>query len=69
MEQALSKVSRWNAIRLTSVVLAAITCANAHAQGAPKPAVPIDPVEGIVAAFKTHKVVALGEGGTPMSRG
>jgi hypothetical protein len=27
------------------------------------PAVPIDPIEGILEAFKTHDVVALGEGG------
>lgn len=47
-------------------VLAALViclCASIGAQGAaPKPAVPLDPIDGIVAAFKTHRVVALGEG-------
>jgi len=30
--------------------------------GAPAPAVPIDPVQGIIDAFRSHAVVALGEG-------
>lgn len=30
--------------------------------GAPRPAVPVDPIEAIVAAFRLHSVVALGEG-------
>jgi hypothetical protein len=28
-----------------------------------RPAVPLDPIEGILAAFKSHQVVTLGEGG------
>ena len=31
-------------------------------QPATKPAVPLEPAEGIIAAFRTHQVVALGEG-------
>jgi hypothetical protein len=31
-------------------------------QKSPKPASPVDPIVGIVDAFKTYRVVALGEG-------
>ena len=52
-----------NAVRLMGAVVAAFACTNAYVQGAQQnPAVPLDPIQGIVAAFKTHKVVALGEG-------
>jgi hypothetical protein len=27
-----------------------------------KPAIPLDPIDGIIAAFRKHKVVALAEG-------
>ncbi|HET9715697.1 MAG TPA: hypothetical protein VFP60_05875 [Pseudolabrys sp.] len=48
---------------LVGVALMAIASACAGAQTAEmRAAVPLDPVEGILAAFKTHQVVALGEG-------
>jgi hypothetical protein len=46
-------------------VLASIACASTWATsptGTTRPAVPLDPVEGILAALRTHQVVALGEG-------
>jgi hypothetical protein len=42
--------------------LAALLCTSARSE-ATKPAVPLDPIDGILAAFKTHQVVTLGEGG------
>lgn len=52
-----------NFTRLSGVALITLACTCAWPQSAElKPAVPLDPVEGILAAFKTHQVVALGEG-------
>ena len=52
---------------LRALVLAAVAAVPAVAvdQGQPRPAVPIDPVDGILEAFKTHQVVMLpgGHGG------
>jgi hypothetical protein len=45
------------------VTLVALASTCAWSQTAElRPAVPLDPIEGILAAFKTHQVVALGEG-------
>lgn len=53
-----------NTARLIGVTLIAFACTCAWPQAAAtKPAVPLDPIEGILAAFKTHQVVTLGEGG------
>lgn len=52
-----------NPVRLIGAILIALACACAWPQApVTKPAVPLDPVEGILAAFKSHQVVALGEG-------
>lgn len=49
--------------RLIGVTLIAFACTCAWPQATTtKPAVPLDPIDGILAAFKTHQVVALGEG-------
>ncbi len=49
---------------LVGAALIALVCTSAWPEEAPtKPAVPLDPVDGILAAFKTHQVVTLGEGG------
>jgi hypothetical protein len=54
---------------LLPVLLLAVAVPHAARGGqAPVPAVPIDPVEGIVAAFKTHQVVML-PGGHGNKRG
>jgi hypothetical protein len=43
-------------------VASAVTAASiAGQQGAPKPAVPVDPIPAIVEAFREHEVVALGD--------
>jgi hypothetical protein len=44
---------------LSSMVVAAALLPHPARAQAPKPAVPIDPVDGIVEAFKTHQVVML----------
>ncbi len=45
------------------LILCAITTVSNQAQGsAPSPAVPIEPVEAILEALRSHPVVALGEG-------
>jgi hypothetical protein len=50
--------------RLGYVALITFVCASAWPQAAAtKPAIPLDPVDGILAAFKTHQVVTVGEGG------
>lgn len=50
--------------RFIGVALIAAACTSAWPQAAAsKPAIPLDPVDGILAAFKTHQVVTLGEGG------
>lgn len=41
---------------------AAIACVLLIAQAAARPAVPVDPISALVNAFRTHAVVALGEG-------
>jgi hypothetical protein len=52
-----------NPALLVGVALLAFTSTCAWAQSAAmRAAVPLDPIEGILAAFKTHQVVALGEG-------
>jgi hypothetical protein len=52
-----------NPVRLIGAILIALAYACAWPQApVTKPAVPLDPVEGILAAFKSHQVVALGEG-------
>jgi hypothetical protein len=49
--------------RFMGVAVIALACSSASPQvAATKPAVPLDPVDGILAAFKTHSVVTLGEG-------
>jgi hypothetical protein len=48
---------------LVGVALITLVCTSAWPEGATKPAVPLDPVDGILAAFRTHQVVTLGEGG------
>ncbi len=49
--------------RLIGTLLVAFSVTQVCPQtAAAKPAVPLDPVDGIIAAFKTHQVVALGEG-------
>lgn len=48
---------------LAGVALATLLCTSAWPEAATKPAVPLDPIDGILAAFKTHQVVTLGEGG------
>jgi len=45
-------------LALSSIAVA--IAATAHAQT--KPAVPLDPIETIIDAFRTHDIVALGEG-------
>jgi erythromycin esterase-like protein len=35
---------------------------DGHQAASPKPAVPLDPIPAILDAFKTHQIVALGEG-------
>jgi hypothetical protein len=52
-----------NPVRLIGAISIALAYACAWPQApVTKPAVPLDPVEGILAAFKSHQVVALGEG-------
>ncbi len=48
---------------LVGLALMALVCTSAWPEDATKPAVPLDPVDGILAAFKTHQVVTVGEGG------
>jgi hypothetical protein len=53
-----------NPALLVGVALVALASTGAWPQAAEiKPAVPLDPIEGILAAFKTHQVVTVGEGG------
>src|SRR3954447_22129375 len=49
------------------LLLAGLPAAGVGARQAVKPAVPVDPVDGILEAFKTHDVVMLpgGHGGKP----
>lgn len=57
MKQAL------NLRNCTLAALLGLAVNVSHAQSAPsKPATPIDPITGIIDAFRTHSVVALGEG-------
>ena len=59
----MGQASRREWILLIGTLLAAFSVTQAFSQGASvKPAVPLDPVDGIIAAFRTHRVVALGEG-------
>jgi hypothetical protein len=52
-----------NPVRLIGAILIALACACAWPQATvTKPAVALDPVEGILAAFNSHQVVALAEG-------
>jgi hypothetical protein len=44
-----------------AVASAVIATSSAGQQGAPKPAVPVDPIPAIVEAFREHDVVALGD--------
>jgi hypothetical protein len=52
-----------NSTFLVGAALMALVCTSAWPEATTKPAVPLDPIEGILAAFKTHQVVTLGEGG------
>ena len=53
-----------NIARLIGMALIAFVCTSAWPQAAAtKPAIPLDPVDGILAAFRTHQLVTLGEGG------
>ena len=53
-----------NTARTIGVTSIAFACTCAWPQAAAtKLAVPLDPIDGIMAAFKTHQLVTLGEGG------
>lgn len=53
-----------NPALLVGVTLIALASTCAWSQTAElRPAVPLDPIDGILAAFKTHQVVTIGEGG------
>ena len=54
---------------LVGVALMTLVCTSAWPEAATKPAVPLDPVDGILAAFRTHQVVTLGEGGHNSEQG
>jgi hypothetical protein len=46
------------------VALMIFECTSVLPQAAAlKPAIPLDPIDGVLAAFRTHQVVTLGEGG------
>lgn len=45
-----------------ALIALASTCTWSQAEES-RPAVPLDPIDGILAAFKTHQVVTIGEGG------
>jgi len=50
-------------LRLVATLLAAFSVTHAYPRnGSENSAAPLDPVDGIIAAFKTYPVVALGEG-------
>ena len=53
------------AIAVVPVVAALLlpTPARAQAASSRPPAIPVDPIAGVIDAFRTHDVVALGEGG------
>src|SRR5580704_6782304 len=55
------KVSRWLSVGIVVLWAGAGTLGDAQAVLA-KPAAPIDPIAAILDAFRTHAVVALGEG-------
>src|SRR5688572_14909843 len=53
-----------NPALFVGVALIAVASTCAWSQTAElRPAAPLDPIDGILAAFKTHQVVTLGEGG------
>jgi hypothetical protein len=57
--------TRWAAVATASALLAVTQIVSfSHADDAPsfKPAVPVDPIDGILNAFKIHDLVVLGEG-------
>ena len=59
----MSKAQRRGSLRLIGTLLAVFSATHAYPQnGSARSAAPLDPVDGIIAAFKTHAVVALGEG-------
>jgi hypothetical protein len=43
-------------------LLVSSVCAGSSQQPQPKPAVPLEPIDAILDAFRTHPVVALDEG-------
>jgi hypothetical protein len=57
------KAQRRGWLRLIGTLLAVFSVTHVYPQtGSAHSAVPLDPVDGIIAALKTHDVVALGEG-------
>jgi hypothetical protein len=58
---AKARLRPWRPLISTLLALFSVTQAWPR-DGAAVPAIPLDPVDGIVAAFKSHAVVALGEG-------
>ncbi len=59
----MGKVQRRGSLRLIGTLLAVFSATHAYPQnGSVHSAAPLDPVDGIIAAFNTHALVALGEG-------
>ncbi|HLG60108.1 MAG TPA: hypothetical protein VI485_32505 [Vicinamibacterales bacterium] len=58
-----------SATRLTLIAAMAVSALALRAQAGPTAAVPLEPIGAILDAFRTHQVVALGEGAHGNERG